>query len=166
MTRQQDVAPSTAFLAALVSMAEATRRTGRRSWGRVRRRRRPAAFRDDAWIYPRRPADYVAAGIVVGSTGAFALVALGRAVRGRPGGGPGSRLAWMRTAAMRAVRQRARSTQADHGDRSAGVAVVPAPGPKPSVVADAAGGEGRHTSGAPAVETLRGPSASRPRRTG
>lgn len=142
MKRQQDVVPLTALLAALASAARAARRAGRRTRGRVRRRER-------AWVYPRRPADYVAAGIVVGSTGAFAVVALGRAARGGPGGGPGRSLAGMRTAALRAVRQRPR-VQAEHGDGSAGGAEVPVStsAPTMSVVADTSGRGARHASGA------------------
>jgi hypothetical protein len=170
MTRQQD--PLTAFLAVLASMAETTRRTRRQPRGPVRRRARPgrsgktnaarskrpaaAVFRgfgDDAWVYPRRPSDYVAAGMVVGSTGAFALVALGRAARARPDGGPDSSLARMRAAAIRAVRQRSRSVRADdRGDGHDSVPAVAVPGsasvPGPAVGTEAVGRAPRHTSGA------------------
>jgi hypothetical protein len=155
----------TAFLAVLASMAETTRRRARgpvRRRARRRRRsktnaarsRRPAAavrgFGDDAWLYPRRPSDYVAAGMVVGSTAAFAVVALGRAVRARPDGGPDIGLARLRVAARRAVRRRPRSVQADDGDDSADAVAVPVSTsvPVPSVVADAVGRGPRHMSGA------------------
>jgi hypothetical protein len=179
MTRQQDVQPLAALMAAFASMAQVARRNGPGPRKRGRRtavqarstrggrdRRTDAnlrAFLDTGWVHSRRPADYVAAGIVVGWTGAFALVALGRAVRGRPDGGPGSTqlrsgLVRLRRAAMRATRQRpqhpsgAGAPQQGDRDEIAGVTAIPAPAtastPAEFAVADTAGRPARHISGA------------------
>jgi hypothetical protein len=100
----------------------------------------------------------LAAGIVVGSTGAFALVALGRAVRTRPDGAPGSTQVrgGLRRAAVRAARQRSQpaSGAPEQRDRDEipGVTAIPAPATAStlveSAVADATGRPARHTSGA------------------
>jgi hypothetical protein len=173
MTRKQDVEPLAALMAAFASMAQAARRNGRgprkrarrtagqgRSTNRGRDRRTDAALRaflDTGRVHSRRPADYVAAGIVVGSTGAFALVALGRAVRTRPDGGPGGTqvrggLVELRRAAVRAARQRSQpaSGAPEQGDRDEipGVTAIRAPATASTPVADATGRPARHTSGA------------------
>jgi hypothetical protein len=165
MTRQQETEPLAAFMAALASMAQAARRggpgprkRGRRTGGTGRRRNRRAdiAFPDAAWAYGRRPADYVAAGIMVGSAGAFALVALGRAVRGRPDGGPGGTplhggLVRLRTVATRHRPQSAPGApqQDDNRDEVAGVTTMPTPATASTPgESDGAGRPARHTSGA------------------
>jgi len=110
MARQQDVEPLEALAGTLAAMAEAARCTGggvrtagrraaragagvgRRAWegGLDRGRRANVAvrvYRGHEQTYRRRPSEYVMTGLVMGFAGAFAVVALGRAIMRQPSGG-------------------------------------------------------------------------------
>jgi hypothetical protein len=158
MTPQQDVEPMAAFVATVAAMAEAARSTSggmrtvgrraarsgaglsRRAWANTLDSGRRAnvairVYRGDERTYQRRPADYVAAGVFAGMTGAFVLVALGRAVLRRPGGDPGTARVRQsvdsaRTMAARVRRRRSppaagSSDDAGPAEDAAGVTTLP-----------------------------------------
>jgi hypothetical protein len=182
MVRQQDVEPLTAFIGTLAAMGEAARYTGggMRTVGRRAARagtslggravanavdtgRRAGVavrvFRNVERTYRRPPVEYVAAGVVVGWTGAFAFMALGRAVLRPRDGKPGTTrprgLDSMRAMMARTTGRRSSDAPPDEpgeGLGSAGVTTIPVPAsghaPDPAVVAQAVGRRARHTTGA------------------
>jgi hypothetical protein len=135
MTHQQDVEPTAALVATLVAMSEAARHAGggirtagrraarggtnlgRRAWENAADSRQRAnvalrVYRGERIVSERRPAEYVAAGIVTGMTAAFATLALGRMLLRGSDDGPGTsraardRLSTARSTAMRITRRR------------------------------------------------------------
>lgn len=121
MTHQQDVEPMAALVGTLVAISEAARHAGAGMRTAGRRvlanvvdsgQRATVAFRvyrGDRVVNERRPAEYVAAGVIAGMMAAFATAALGRALSRGPDGGPGaSRASRRRLGAARstAVRRR------------------------------------------------------------
>src|SRR3954452_16716761 len=132
MTRQQDVELTVALAGTLAAMGEAARQAGggvrtvgrraaRTGTGVSRRVLASAAdsghraniafhvYRGDREVYRRRPAEYVAAGVVAGLIGAFAIAAIARALIRRPDGDPArtrvpDRLETVRSAARRGGR--------------------------------------------------------------
>jgi hypothetical protein len=159
MRQQDEIEPTVALAAALAAMADAARHSGggMRTVGRRTTRagtamsRRALANAVDSGrranyayrIYrgverppKRRPREYVAVGIIIGTVGAMALAALGRALARRSGDGSGGtatrRVLEPVRAAAGKVRRRVPPT-AEQSDVAAvpneaeGVRTVPAP---------------------------------------
>jgi len=159
MTRQQDVELTAALAGTLAAMGEAARQAGggvrtvgrraaRTGTGVSRRVLASAAdsghraniafhvYRGDREVYRRRPAEYVAAGVVAGLIGAFAIAAIARALIRRPDGDPArtrvpDRLETVRSVARRAGRRSAVVAVPEGADQRAdeaeGVTTIPTP---------------------------------------